>query len=268
MLFLYNLPNWLMGMSVISLVVALAYAGYFAFHGIWNPSLTDEDKGVAMTVLAVVATINSLLLAFSAVSVWEAFQQADAAVVQEANNVSALARDLAIFDSTQSRTTRGMLRDYASQVVQVEWIDMQHGKANPEVWNQFDRMFLTIGAIEPDTPRRVAMLPEIWARTNELLKQRRSRLYTSESEVPGTLWAVVLIGTALAIATTFVLPRTRFNVLMIGALALSHGLVFYLIIAMERPFAGKESIKSEPFTVAIGNMDRWDATIQKTALAP
>ena len=46
---------------------------------------------------------------------------------------------------------------------------------------------------------------------------------------------------------------------MIGALALSIGLVFYLIAAMDRPFAGKESISPAPFLSALTNMERWDA---------
>ena len=161
-----------------------------------------------------------------------------------------------------------MLRVYTEMVVKVEWRDMQRGQPNIDVWNTFDRMFLAIGAIEPDTPKRVALLPEIWARTNELVKQRRSRLYTSESEVPGTLWAVVLIGTALTIATAFVLPPSRFNLWMVGLLALSIGLVFYLIIAMDRPFAGKESIRPEAFEIAIGNMERWDTVIATTPPKP
>ena len=231
MLFLYDLPNWLMGASIIATIVVLSYAGYFAFHRMWRPAFTDDNKSVAMAVLSVVATVNSLLLAFSAVSVWESFGSAEAAVVQEANSVSALARDLAVYDSAESREARRQLRAYTDMVVKVEWRDMQRGQANTDVWNAFDRMFLVIGTIEPDTPRRTALLPEIWARTNELLKQRRSRLYTSESEVPGTLWAVVLIGTVLTIGTTFVLPPTRFPLWMIGLLALSIGLVFYLIIA-------------------------------------
>jgi hypothetical protein len=37
--------------------------------------------------------------------------------------------------------------------------------------------------------------------------------------------------------TTYVLPPTRFHAAMIGALALSIGLVFYFVVAMDRPFA-------------------------------
>lgn len=80
----------------------------------------------------------------------------------------------------------------------------------------------------------------------------------SQAEVPGTLWGVVLAGTLLTMMTTFVLPPRRFNVAMIAALGFSMGLVFYFIIAMDRPFAGEESISPAPYQSAIDNMQRWD----------
>lgn len=267
MLLLYDLPNWLLGTVIIGGTMAAGYGAYFTFHRLCRATFSDENRAVAMTVLGVVATVNSLLLAFSAVSVWESFSSADAAVVSEANSVAALARDLAIFDSVESRQARGMLREYADMVIHVEWQDMRKGSANIDVWNHFDRMFLAIGRIEPDIPRRVALLPEILARINELLKERRSRLYTRQAEVSGTLWTVVLLGTLLTMTMTFVLPPTRFHVWMVGVLLFSIGLVFYFIVAMDRPFAGKESISPQPFEIAIGNMDRWDLQIAAPAQA-
>ena len=266
MLFLYDLPDWLMAVAVIGTIVGLTYAAYFAFHRGWRQAFSDEQRNVAMTVLTVIATINSLLLAFLAVSVWESFGAAETAVVEEANTIGELARDLAIFDSAQSRDARHQLREYAGLVTTVEWRDMQRGQANRQVWNAFDRMFVAIGAIEPDTPRRSALLPEILARANELLKQRRTRLHTSESAVPITLWAVVMIGTGLTVATMFVLPATRFYLWMIGLLTTSIALVFYLIVAMDRPFAGEQSISPEPFQLAIENMQRWDSEMTKPAV--
>jgi hypothetical protein len=67
----------------------------------------------------------------------------------------------------------------------------------------------------------------------------------------------------LTIVNAFALPPTRFHVWMVGLLALSVGLVFFLIIAMDRPFAGRESISPEPFEVALRNMKRWDSDITR-----
>ncbi|MEP7307007.1 MAG: hypothetical protein ABJA98_15940 [Acidobacteriota bacterium] len=215
----------------------MSFASYFTFHRLCRPTFSDDDKFVVLTTLGVVATIHSLLLAFLAVSVWEAFGSAETAVVQEANTIGELGRDLAVFDTDEVRHARRLLRDYTDKVVKVGWVEMSRGGSR-EVWNEFDRMFLSIGRLAPDTPRRIALLPEIWARTDELLKQRR---YTTQAAVPSALWAVVVIGSVLTIAMAFALMPTRLNLTMVFSLALSIGLVFFVIIAMDRPFAGRKA---------------------------
>ena len=268
MIFVYDLPNWVLGLSIVSVVLALSFAGYFVFHRWCHSACTEENKSVAMGILGVVATINSLLLAFSAVSVWESFGNADQAVMAESNMVGALARDLAVYDLPESRVVRGMLRQYVDMVVRVEWPEMREGRASVDTWDHFDRMFAATGRIRADSPTHAVLLPEIWARINDLLQARRTRLYTSQASVPGTLWAVVLVGTASCMLTMYVLPKSGFNLAMIGRMALSIGLVFFFIIAMDRPFAGKESISAHAFETTIENMDRWDATIAPALRGP
>jgi hypothetical protein len=259
MLFLYDLPDWLMAVLIVITVVALSYAGYFLVRRVCGRSFTDEERDLSMTVLQVVATINALLLAFVAVSVWESFGDAESAVVHEANSVAELGRDLAAFNSAQSHDARRMLREYADMVVKVEWPQLGSARSSTETWNVFDRMFNAVEQLEPDTPRREALMGEILGHADDMVDGRRTRLHTAEAAVPLQLWAVVVIGTMLTIATTVVLSPTRFNLTMVGLLALSMGLVFYLIVAMDRPYAGEQSISPAPFQLAVENMDRWDA---------
>lgn len=107
LLFLYDLPNWLLGLVVTGSAVALILAAYFTFRRLSGAEFTDEERGLAMSVLGVIATVNSLLLAFSAVSVWESFGSAEEAVILEADTIGELARDLAVFESEESTRARG-----------------------------------------------------------------------------------------------------------------------------------------------------------------
>ena len=223
MLFLYELPDWLMAVCIVGPVVGLAYPTYFLLRRLWRRSFTDDETNVAMRMLTVIGTIWALLLAFVAVSVWQSYGDAETAVVNEANSVAELARDLAIFDSTQSREARHKLREYANTVVTVEWHDMARGQSNREAWDAFDRMFHAVGKLEPDTPQREALMPEIWAKADDVLDGRRTRLHAAEAAVPLRLWMVVLIGSALTLGTTVVLSPTRFNLWIIGLLAMSIG---------------------------------------------
>ena len=257
---IYGIPNWYLGALISGLSVAITLGAYEAFRRIVKTEFTADDRALAMSVLGVVATINSLLLAFSAVSVWESFRTAEEAVVREANSVGQLARDLAVFDSAESRRAREVLRHYAQLVADKEWPDLQVGRVNQETWLASDAIFRAVGTLEPDTLKRQALLPEIWARTNEMVAHRRDRLLASESEVPGTLWVVVLAGSILTVLTTFVLPKSYLNIAMMATLAFSLGLVFFFIIAMDRPFEGREGLTPEPFRTALVNMQRWDNT--------
>ncbi len=45
---------------------------------------------------------------------------------------------------------------------------------------------------------------------------------------------------------------------LITTLAFSVGLVFFFLIAMDRPFVGDEGIDPSPFRLALENMAIWD----------
>jgi hypothetical protein len=84
---LYDLPNWPLGMLVCGGWVVIGLGGYVVFHRVCRVNFAEGEKNLAMALLGVVATVNSLLLAFSAVSAWEAFGSADRAVHGEATQV-------------------------------------------------------------------------------------------------------------------------------------------------------------------------------------
>lgn len=261
MMFLYDLPNLVLGALVIGVTIAFCLGSYFLGRRLMGRTeITEEQRALAMAVLPIVATVHSLLLAFSAVSVWESYSAAEYSVIEEANRIGQMTRDLAVFGSAESMRARGLLKEYAQTVIDEEWPGLRNGTANQHAWDQFDTVFRAVGTLQPDTPQRVALMPEIWAKTNSLVELRRDRIHASQSEVPATLWTVVLIGTMLTMFTTFVVSPTRFNVTMLAMLSCSVGLVFFFLIAMDRPFAGRESISPEPFQSAIANMERWDST--------
>jgi hypothetical protein len=44
MLFLYNLPGWLMAVCIVGTVVGLAYPGYFLIRQVWRRSFTTSRR--------------------------------------------------------------------------------------------------------------------------------------------------------------------------------------------------------------------------------
>jgi len=261
---LYELPNSQLGPLICGSWLLIGVGGYLVFQRLCRTVFAEGEKNLAIALLAVIATVNSLLLAFSAVSVWESYGSADKAVRGEAVTIGALARNLAVFDSTQSIAARDLLGGYTRIVLDEEWQAMRTGQRSEAAWTAFERVFSAVGHLNPATSHHAALMPEIWVLTNELLKYRRERLYESEAEVPSTLWIVVVAGTLLTIMTTYVFPRTAFNTSAVGMLSLSLGLVFFFIIAMDRPFCGTEGIGPGPIESALLQMQRWDELTRKS----
>jgi hypothetical protein len=258
-LFLYDLPNWVIGVLFTTGWALLGVGGHALLHRLRPVVLAEADRNLAIAMLAVVATVNSLLLAFAAIAVWQAYSDANQATTAEATALGQLSRDLATFDTEPSHQARQQLKDYARIIVEQEWPAMRKDELDEGSWQAFDKLFRAVGRIQPATPREVALMPQIWARANELVKFRRDRLDAGKDQVPITLWAVIILGTALTILPSYVLPRTRLNQALVAMLSFSMGLMFFFIAAMDRPFAGQESIGPEPFESVLRNMTLWDA---------
>jgi Protein of unknown function (DUF4239) len=258
-LFLYDLPNWLLGLVVTGGWVAAGAGGHALLHGVRPIEVSEGDRNLALTLLGVVATVNSLLVAFAAIAVWETYSDANQAVSAETTAMVQLAHDLSTYDTAGSQAAQQQLKAYARAVVDREWPAMRKDELENNAWQAFDQLFRAVGKLEPATPREVALMPQIWSRANELVKFRRDRLDAMADGVPATLWIVVVLGTALTLVGTWVLPRTRFNQLAIAMLSCAMGLMFFFMVAMDRPFAGAEGIDPEPFEAVLRNMAAWDS---------
>ena len=259
MLFLYDLPNWQMACVIVGACMVAVLGTYLLIRPRVRGEFSESQISAAMAFVGVMATMTSLLLAFSAVSVWESFSAAEASVVEEANVAAELARDLAVY-GPPAVATRTALYKYLNLVVDEEWPLLATGQASLNAWQQLDEIFREAGKIEPQSARDSALIGEVWGRVNELAKARRERIHASQAEVPGMLWGVVLTATALTFLLTFIFPVTRFSVGLLASLSATMGLVFFFIVAMDRPFAGKESVDSSPIQSTLANMKRWDAT--------
>ncbi|KVC93998.1 DUF4239 domain-containing protein [Burkholderia ubonensis] len=257
MLFLYNIPAAAMGALIVTATLAAALLGYAAFRRVLPARIDAEQRGMIVAMLSAVTTINSLLVAFSAVSVWSSYQAATDTVAAEAACATELSRDLAAFRvaGTGADAARRALADYLARVVDDEWPQMQqHGRADPRAEAAFDRMFAAINRVTPADERERVLLAQAMARANEMVKYRQARLQNLESAMPGTLWAVMLVSSSLSLLLLYALPGTRFNVGLVSIWAVTLGLAFFFVLAVDRPFAGEVSVSAAPIRRALDGL--------------
>lgn len=260
MLWLYNLPNWLVCTLFIGALSGAALGGHRLWHRLGLPQYDEEYRGLAMGMLGVVAMVLSLLLAFSSVSVWEAYSGAEAAAANEASVSDELVRDLSVYGGPAAQSAREAVRTYLGSVIKEEWPALAAGGDSEATALKFDAIFHRAAAITPRGAREEILLDEIWDKANELNIHRRARLASAGgSAVPGALWGTIVLCLLFNFLLFFGMPATRAAGFLLGLYSATLALLLFFIVAMDRPFTGAVSVTPAAYENALEDMERWDS---------
>ena len=242
--FYFQLPLWASTTLVLAVCVAVGVGGHLLAGRIFGKN-TQQETELALALMGVIAAFIGIMLAFSAVQVWEDYGAADKAVASEAASAAQLYRDLAIYGD-ESLPARRALTTYVHTAVEDEWPSMaKTGDPSPKTAAALVQLFQEIATIDPTSGRQTVIYAEAFKKLNEVVEHRRARLLGAHSELPALFWLVALAGSGIILAYTFIYPATRTNLMLIAGLAASLGLIFVFILDVEHPFSGRVSVSSE-----------------------
>jgi hypothetical protein len=249
---------WLLAGAVVGGTCAVMLLGHWGYRRLRRRDHGSDDLDYAIQYAAILATLNSLLLAFMTVQVWEAHDAADGAALNEATAIERAARDLASYGGRAAAAVRGELKQYGRCVVDEEWPLLAQQRASTRCGAELDDVSRTLGALEPRPGRQTVLLGKIWDRADEVARFRVERLQASGSSVPRSLWIVVIFATALTFASLIVMPATRFSHAMLMLVAACHGAFLFFIIHLNQPFVGRDRVSPDALQDVVEGMDRWD----------
>ncbi|WP_411288323.1 hypothetical protein [Phenylobacterium sp.] len=237
----YQLPLWVSAIVVLGLTVGVCVGGHLGVRALIPHRASEEVTSLATAVMGVVSAFIGIMLAFAAVQVWQDYLVADEAVAREAAVTAELYRDLTTY-GPETIPARAAVKTYVVAVLDDEWPRLAKGEASPRAIAALDGMFAVMGTIQPRTPRDTVIYGEVFKKLNEVVDHRRSRLIASRAELPVLFWLVVIAGSAIIVSYTFVYPANWANELIIAGLAVSLGLIFLFILAVDHPFSGTYSV--------------------------
>lgn len=245
---------------VIGSCVALALFGQWLSHRwVSLPTRLAHNQVVGFTS-ATCALIYVVLLAFIASTVWVSFDRADETVSREASLVGDLFQDVSMLPDHFGPKTSIYLRDYARTVLNEEWPKMAAGNPGGGAGWQLIRSFYTeISQAKDVNPVQVAVIQEMIIRVNHLYDIRRERLRTAGgASLNPAVWLVVLLGGLITIAFCwlFGFEKAWLHSLSTSLVAVTLGLVIFLIVVFNCPFRGQMQISPEPFARMLKHMDK------------
>ena len=106
-------------------------------------------------------------------------------------------------------------------------------------------------SFEPQTKSQEIVHEESVRQFNYFIEARRQRIYSAEHKLPGPMWWVVGFGAVLGLALTLLLDVRRFSAhfFLAGSLALTTGLVVFLLAALDQPLRGGMRVTPEAFEI-------------------
>jgi uncharacterized protein DUF4239 len=258
---LVNLPTLWLGIGLVVLCVGLSLLGLIFARRRLDRENLEKHQDVAGFLIAVVGVIYAVLLAFVVVIVWEDFGSADDTANNEAAAVGNLYRDAVGIGGAQGARLEMAVQTYSLSVADTEWPYMaKHQDGNPEtehalnaVWTDVKRLSVPAGSATASNFDDQA-IHDVSTATEE----RRTRILESSSQIPGTLWAVLILGGIITIAFTyfFAVDSLWNHALMVSALAALIALSLLVILTLNLPYTGDVAVKPEAMHIELASFNR------------
>ena len=254
------LPLWLLCIVVLVPSVLYGVAGVRLVRSRgWM--LDPESNATAGFVHAFVGVLYAVALGLMVVAVQGSYSEVEGVVMTEANLASDLFRDLEAFPEPARSEMQGLTSRYVDSVIEEEWPTAARGERSEATWAVMDSLSRAVILYDPPTPHAQLVYPEVLEQVNDLLDQRRMRLFLGANGMGVVTWTVVLIGAlvTIGIACFFHTPDERAHYALVGTMSAMFGLMIFMIIAMDHPLWGKNSVQPATFEVVRENIQRWEA---------
>ncbi len=231
--------------------VGISVAAALLVHRFAKPAFFEEHYEQAGFIFAVIGVVYAVLLAFVAIGVWERFDGAESKTYEEANALVDVYRHAGALP--EKLQIRGALRRYTTLVIEDEWpkltVDSHSEAADAEI----ETLSRDADRIQPKSMGGQNVHATMLAALSQALADRSGRISMGATGLNPIVWAVIGCGAVVAVGFSFLFPfkRRRMQVLMVGSLAFSIAIVFYLTTAIDYPFHGDITVQPHAFENAL-----------------
>jgi len=202
-LFLADLPLWLSFPLIVVLPTVLTVSALVFLRRRLPIERLQQNHDVATFTFASVSVIYAVLLGFAVIVVWERFHDAENAAMQEAGSVVAVYR-LCDGLGDAGGELRSKLTAYVKSVIDEDWPAMAHGKGSAAAIRALNDVYAAALKADPAGDRAPAVvLAEIFHQLDQITQARRERIVSGGGVVPGMVWAVLVVGGVITVASAF-----------------------------------------------------------------
>jgi hypothetical protein len=202
--------------------------------------------------------LRSVLLAFVVIVVWQKFSDAEDVVVQEAGAAVTINRLAEGIGGAAGAALHDRLLDYIQTAIVEDWPAMEQGRLSPAGTHALDELYTALLTFHPGDLREAGILTESLRQLSVLTQARRERLVMASGTVPGVIWFVLFGGAVLTVCFTFFFGTENLlaQAVMTGALSVLIFSAPFVVVAIDRPFAGSVKVTPDPLAVVLADFTK------------
>jgi Protein of unknown function (DUF4239) len=242
---LNSMPDWALFFVVVGVVWAVGLVGLYLVRRYLASWRVNSE--VSAAVAAMVMTVFALVLAFSAVNLYDSYRNAKVNVSAEANSLAQIARDTRVFpQSDQARVDKAIVT-YIREVVEKEFPMLHDGTFDARAQPDAENVFTAMQSLTPKTETQRLFYQSAISKLNDMLAGRRNRIDEASSSLPNSLTALLLLTAAVSILITLFLrmDAVPMEILIVSSVAIIVGAGLLTILLLEYPFSGSVAVSPE-----------------------
>lgn len=242
----YDIPNWLFCLLTIFVFVAFGVAGLLPTRN-WvrrQHRINHSHNDIVGYYLAAITVFYGITLGLVAVGTWTSYSDVGAKVDREAEVVSSLYRDVGGYPEPLRDALQNDLKEYTRYVINTGWQQQRRGIVPVGSAIFMERFQKRLLAFEPATAGQQILHTESYKQFNNLVEARRARLNAVTTGLPGSLWAMVIMGALISITVTlfFDTQSLSMHLWMTVLMSALLGLMIFLVGTLDNPFRGEVSV--------------------------
>jgi hypothetical protein len=241
--FVQGLPIIAMALTIMLAVTAAGWILVTLVSRYANATLRQAFLELPPALCGALMAGQVILCALLMSSVWKDLGTAQQSVLQEARALNFAAK---LVDIKSHPAWRPAIAAYATIVAEREWKSMSDGVEDPEARRVLDDMHRIV--IDGWPGQTVSLRTALGSALQEIEIARQNRLMAAVDFIPDEVWlSVMLSALAVLIFSAMLLAHVPNTARVTSTLlSLVIGIMWFSVLAVDRPFVGKISISSAP----------------------
>jgi hypothetical protein len=242
-------PTWSLFFLVCAALIVFALIVYKVSRRYFPSYLMSGGLNLSNLFMNVI-TINTMLLAFTIVVLWQFFEKTTDAVNSEASSLAEIIIYSKALDPDEQHRINKAVSEYIKLVVDTEWKLMRKGESSIEAESALKNIYVVIEEYSPTSENQRLFFQQALSSYNKTLDARSARLNAVNSTIPNTFFFVIVANLLMLIAAICLIDEKnkKAEFVFIIYVSIIVGLNLSLIMIMDFPFSGQFSISSAPLT--------------------